>query len=64
MESQKIYEESLKEIIKLSRSLGSDKITIDFSKIDSESAGVIRSTLSRVLHERSSIVTSVIMKVE
>lgn len=61
MESQKIYEESLKELSRIRKSISSDRIvSIDFSKLDNESVGEIKNSLAKALSNRASVVYSVI----
>lgn len=65
MESQKIYEESNTELIKIRKALSSsDKVSIDFSKLDGESSRVLREKLSEGLSERIRTVGNIITTVQ
>ena len=65
MESQKIYEESNIELIKVRKALlSSDKVSIDFSKLDGESSRVLREKLSEGLSERIRTVGNIITTVQ
>ena len=63
MEGQKIYEESYKELSKLKKKISQDQLTIDFAKLDSKTSGLLRTTITNAISERSRDIYSVISKV-
>lgn len=60
MEAKGIYENSYKEMNKLKRELSQETISIDFSKMDTVSTGVIKTALSEALTERTREVYKII----
>ena len=64
MESEKIYQESYKEVVKLIRDLSQDKITIDFKKLDSNTSAKIKEELLDCFVARSSEISKVIQGVK
>jgi replicative DNA helicase len=60
MESNSIYQESYNELKSIKKSLGSNSLKINFDKLDTETAGAIRSALSNAISTRSSTIISVI----
>jgi hypothetical protein len=64
MESQKIYEESYNELVKIRKAVSNNKVTIDFSKLDTESASVLKQKLSEGLAQRTSTLSSIISGVK
>lgn len=53
MEGSKIYEESYEELKNLANFIAhTDSITIDFKKLDTESAGAIRTAILDVVNDR------------
>lgn len=64
MESEKIYQESYKEVVKLIRDLSQDKITIDFKKLDSNTSTKIKEELLNCFVARSSEISKVIQGVK
>ena len=61
MEHVSIFEKSYQEIQKLKKELSTcTTITVDFSKLDSRTAGVLKEALSNVLSGRSSEVLTII----
>ena len=63
IEGQKIYEESYKELSKLKKKISQDQLTIDFAKLDSKTSGLLRTTITNAISERSRDIYSVISKV-
>lgn len=63
MESEKIYQESYKELNKLIRDLSQNKLTIDFTKLDTTTSGKIKEELLNCFVERSSEILKVIQGV-
>lgn len=64
MEHVSIFEKSYQEIQKLKKDLISGStITVDFSKLDSRTAGVLREVLNNELTKRSNRILSIISKV-
>ena len=53
MESEKIYEESYKELLKLKRNIGTDQIVINMKLLDGETKNRINTELSKTISERS-----------
>lgn len=65
MEHVSIFEKSYQEIQKLKKDLISEStITVDFSKLDNKTAGIIREVLNNELSKRSSRILSVISNVQ
>lgn len=64
MESTKIYEECYKEILSMKKSLSSDVLNINFTKLDNNTAGELRDAISTVLSRRSSAIYNVIAGTE
>lgn len=64
MESIKTYETSYSELTKLKKKLSGDQITIDLTKLDTQTAGAIRTALQNVISKRTSEVSAVITTVQ
>lgn len=65
MESEKIYEESYESLTQIQRQLlTGDIVNIDLSKLDTESAGALRTAISQTISNRQSAVYSVITGVK
>ena len=64
MESEKIYEESHKELLKLKRNIGTDQIVIDMKLLDGETKNRINTELSKIISERSKEIERVILGVK
>lgn len=64
MESQKIYEESYNELVKIRKALSTNKVTIDLSKLDTESAAVLRQNIANGLSDRIGTLSSIITGVK
>jgi hypothetical protein len=64
MESDKIYEKSRAELLRLSRALSGsgaiDKVTIDFSEMDTDTRGFIKQALVEKIQSRLHSVDSII----
>ena len=61
MEHVSIFEKSYQEIQKLKKELNTcNTITVDFGKLDSRTAGILKETLGNVLFRRSSEVLTII----
>ncbi len=52
MESVSVYEDSIKELTRVKKSLSNQSITIDMNKLDSKSKEVIIYALAGALNER------------
>lgn len=52
MESKRTYDESYEELKLINKSIFDDRLTIDFTKLDGRSAGIIRTKLSHCLSKR------------
>ena len=61
MESEKIYEESYKELLKLKRNIGTDQIVINMKLLDGETKNRINTELSKIISERSKEIERVIL---
>ena len=64
MEGLNVYQTSYTELQKLSKSVNTNYATIDFSKLDQESAGAIRTALQNVISNRKRDVSSVLTGVK
>lgn len=64
MESQKIYEDSYSELVKIRKNLSNGKVAIDFSKLDTDSAGVLKQKLTEGLASRINTLSSIITGVK
>ena len=64
MESEKIYEESHKELLKLKRNTGTDQIVINMKLLDGETKNRINTELSKIISERSKEIERVILGVK
>ena len=64
MESEKIYEESYKELLKLKRNIGTDQIVINMKLLDGETKNRINTELSKIISERSKEIERVILGVK
>ena len=64
MESEKIYEESHKELLKLKRNMGTDQSVINMKLLDGETKNRINTELSKIISERSKEIERVILGVK
>ena len=64
MESEKIYEESYKELLKLKRNIGTDQIVINTKLLNGETKNRINTELSKIISERSKEIERVILGVK
>ena len=64
MESEKIYEESHKELLKLKRNIGTDQIVINMKLLDGATKNRINTELSKIISERSKEIERVILGVK
>lgn len=60
MQSVEQYENSYKELTKISKSISSDQIIINFNKLDGETSEIIRSALNKAIADRKPEVWNVI----
>ena len=60
MEHVSIFEKSYEEIQKLKKELSFDTVTIDFSKFDSRTRGVLKEALYNALDQRDKRVLSIL----
>ena len=64
MESEKIYEESHKELLKLKRNIGTDQIIINMKLHEKKKKNRINTELSKIISERSKEIERVILGVK
>lgn len=64
MQGNNIYHNSYKELLRLNRNITSSDITIDFEKLDDETAGLIKQSLAQTISSRLSSLSSVIQRIE
>ena len=64
MESEKIYEESHKELLKLKRNIGTDQSVSNMKLLDGETKNRINTELSKIISERSKEIERVILGVK
>lgn len=64
MEGEKIYEESHKELIRISRETSTGEIRIDPSKLDTETKGQLLSAIRTVVNQRQKDIEKVIFGVK
>lgn len=64
MESIKNYEESYKELQTIVKQLSTESLTINFNKLDSTTAGLLRESLVTAITKRKGELTSIITRVE
>jgi hypothetical protein len=64
MESVSIYQDSLKELNQIKKSIANDTVTIHFNKMDANTRGVIVSAIQKAISERSGEITAVITGVK
>lgn len=64
MESIKNYEESYKELQTIVKQLSTESLTINFNKLDSTTAGLLRESLVTAIDKRKGELTSIITRVE
>lgn len=64
MEGKNLYEESYNELNRIHKELSQTKVTIDFSKLDSESSNLIKQNILIAVSARIPLVTAVISKPE
>jgi hypothetical protein len=60
MEGISIYESSYNELLAMGKALSTDSIVINFNKLDTNSAGLIREAIASSIHSRISDVYDVI----
>ena len=68
MESTRIYEESLKELTAITKRLSTSDaikiISIDFSKLDAETKGALKSAINEVVATRRKSINNLIVGVQ
>lgn len=64
MEGEKIYEKSYESIQKLKIDLETDNVSIDFTKFDSATTGMLKQAIRDVLRARGKEITQVITGVK
>lgn len=64
MESIRIYEDSHEELIKIRRSLATDTITINSSKLDEQTKRELINAISNVIDKRTKETETVILGVQ
>ena len=60
MQSVEQYENSYKELTKISKSISMDQVIINFNRLDGESSEIIRSALTKAIADRKPEVWKVI----
>lgn len=60
MQSVEQYENSYKELTKISKSISMDQVIINFNRLDGESSEIIRSVLTKAIADRKPEVWKVI----
>lgn len=60
MEDQKGYRESYDELVRISKSIASDQITLNFSKMDSKTKETLRVVLINTINSRQSEILGVL----
>lgn len=64
MEGKSIYDESLKEINKIAKSLSTSSTNINWEKLDAETKSKLNQAVSNVIYERKRSVESVVLGVK
>lgn len=64
MESKQIFDDAYKQLDSIQKANRTSRVTIDYSKLDTESASIIRQTLADVVTKRKSEVYRVIAGVQ
>lgn len=64
MEGKSIYDESLKEINKIAKSLSTSSTNINWEKLDAETKSQLNQAVSNVIYERKRSVESVVLGVK
>lgn len=64
MEGKSIYDESLKEINKIAKSLSTSSTNINWEKLDAETKSKLNQAISNVIYERKRSVESVVLGVK
>lgn len=60
MEDQKGYRESYDELVRISKSIASDQVTLNFSKMDSKTKETLRVVLINTINVRQSAILNVL----
>lgn len=64
MEGKNIYDDSLKEINKIAKSLSTSSTNINWEKLDAETKSQLNQAVSNVIYERKRSVESVVLGVK
>lgn len=64
MEGKSIYDESLKEINKIAKSLSTSSTNINWEKLDGETKSKLNQAVSNVIYERKRSIESVVLGVK
>ena len=64
MEGKSIYDDSLKEINKIAKSLSTSSTNINWEKLDAETKSQLNQAVSNVIYERKRSVESVVLGVK
>ena len=64
MESTEIYKKSYDNITKAQRAVCTDELLIKFSEFDTETAGVLRKTITEIHNKRKKEIQQVIFRAE
>lgn len=64
MEGKSIYDESLKEINKIAKSLSTSSTNINWEKLDAETKSKLNQAVSNVIYERKRSIESVVLGVK
>lgn len=64
MESKNIYLESVKELNVIKKNLSTDSVTIDFSKLDSGTAGLLRDEIYKAITSRIGTISQISLGVQ
>ena len=60
MEDQKGYRESYDELVRISKSIANDQVTLNFSKMDSKTKETLRVVLINTINTRQSAILNVL----
>jgi hypothetical protein len=60
MEDQKGYRESYDELVRISKSIANDQVTLNFSKMDSKTKETLRVVLINTINVRQSAILNVL----
>lgn len=62
MEGQNVFENSLKELTRIQKESTTGSVNIDFDKLDSVSAGVLKDVIHKAVTARKNEVTNVVTR--